>query len=271
MTASRALVIVAVIGLAIFALSFVNGWIVHDLEIRGEGYRHLEIVLSAWRSVAAPVLSVGAVVALATAGAAIVRVAGLAAVPGWLLAAGAVVSLAVLATSVVPLGWDGHSTSVDLRPAILTWVGLGLAALMLAAVAIAAPPGMRAWAILGVAGVAILVAGVAGRQVVLTASGPSNQSWSDGTYALAGSDGAVTLVLADGAYRLDDRWAGAWESSGWTVALDDDAACPGARGAYHAHGEGPGREDLRFVAIVDACEAGSRAALLESGIWERQP
>jgi hypothetical protein len=270
MTASRALAIVAVIGVAIFALSFVNGWIVHDREIRGEGYRHSEILLSAWRSVAAPVLSAGAVVALATAVAAVVRLTNLAAVPAWLLAAGAVVSLAALATSVVPLGWDGHTTSIDLRPAILTWVGLGLATVMLAAVAVAAPAGMRAWAILGVVGAAVLVGGVAGRQVVLTASGPSNQNWSDGTYALDGAEASLTLVIADGRYQLGERWAGAWEGSGgWTVALDDDPACPDARGAYHAHGEGPDGTDLRFVRIVDTCD--ERSELLESGSWARQP
>ena len=272
MTRSRALAVVAVIGVAIFALSFVNGWIVLDREIRGEGYRHSEIVLGAWRSVAVPVLSVGSVVALGTAVAAAVRLTGLAAVPAWLLAGGAVVSLAAMATSLVPLGWDGHTTSIDLRPALLTWVGLALGAVMLAAVAIAAPTGARTWAVLGVVGLAALVAGLAGRQAVLTASGPSNQNWSDGSYVLATSDGAVTLTIDDGTYRLGDRWAGVWEGSGgWTVALDDDQACPGSRGAYHAHGEGPEGVDLRFVRIVDTCEAGARSELLESGIWERQP
>lgn len=272
MTSSRALAIVAVIGVAIFALSFVNGWIVLDREIRGEGYRHHEILLGAWRSVAAPVLSVGAVVALATAIAAAVRLTGLAAVPAWLLAGGAVVSLAAMASSLVPLGWDGHTTSIDLRPAILTWVGLTLGGLMLAAVAVAAPRGRRAWAVLAVVGVAALVGGVAGRQAILVASGPSNQAWSDGTYVLAGSNGETTLVIADGTYRLGDRFAGTWEGSdSLTVALDDDPACPGSRGAYHARGEGDDGLDLRFVRIVDTCESGARAELLESGRWERQP
>jgi hypothetical protein len=271
MRSSRALAVVAVIGIAIFALSFVNGWIVHDREIRGEGYRHSETVLSAWRSVAVPVLTIGVVVALATAVAAVIRLTSIATVPSWLLAAGSVVSLALLATSLAPLGWDGHTTSIDLRPAILTWIGLGLAALMLAAVAVGVPPGMRTWTVLGVVGLAILVGGVAGRQVLLTASGPSNQNWSDGTYVLDAPDGPVELVIADGTYRLGERWAGAWEGSGgWTVALDDDPACAGARGAYHAHGEGPEDMDLRFVMIVDTCEGGARAELLESGIWERQ-
>ena len=36
MTDRRALMVVAVAGLALFALSFVSGWIVHDREIGGE-------------------------------------------------------------------------------------------------------------------------------------------------------------------------------------------------------------------------------------------
>ena len=39
----------------IFAISFVQGWIVHERELRGEGYRFVRIFLSAWRGVAIPV------------------------------------------------------------------------------------------------------------------------------------------------------------------------------------------------------------------------
>ena len=72
MTDRRALLAVAIAGVAIFALSFVNGWIFLDREVRGEGFRHSEILLSAWRSVAIPVLSLAAIIAAATAVAAIV-------------------------------------------------------------------------------------------------------------------------------------------------------------------------------------------------------
>jgi len=271
MTSSRALAIVAVIGVAIFALSFVNGWILHEREIRGEGYRHSVILLSAWRSVAIPVLSLGALLALATAAAAGARLAGTVSVPGRLLAGGSVASLALIASSVAPIGWNGHTTSVDLTPSALTWVGIGLAALMVATVAVAFPPSRRGWTVLGALGVLVLLAGVGGRQLVLSASGPSNQNWSDGTYVLAADGQPVTLVIADGRYRIGSRWAGTWEGSGgWTVALDDDPICPSSRGAYHAHGEGADGVDLRFVMIVDTCEDGERAQLLESGTWERQ-
>jgi hypothetical protein len=272
MTRSRALAVVAVIGVAIFALSFVNGWIVHDREIRGEGYRHSEILLSAWRSVAVPVLGIGVVLALVTSLGAVARLVANLALPGWLLVGGAMGSLAIVASSIVPLSWDGFTTSVDLRPAALTWVGLVLAAGMLGAAALATPPGQRGWAVLGAGGALLLVAAVVARQAVLTVSGPSNQVWTDGTYLLADGDGTVALVIADGRYRLGDRWAGAWEGSGgWTVALDEDEACPGSRGAYHARAAGTDGVDLRFVKIVDTCEDGARAEVLESGTWERQP
>jgi hypothetical protein len=67
MIRTRWLVAIAVAGAAIFALSFVNAWIVHDRELRGEGYRFVQYFLSAWRGVGMPVLTVSAVAALATA------------------------------------------------------------------------------------------------------------------------------------------------------------------------------------------------------------
>ena len=271
MRRSRALLIVALIGVVVFALSFVNGWVVHDREIRGEGYRHSEILLSAWRSVAVPVLTVGVLCLLATGLGAAARLAGVVALPEWLLLGGAVSGLALVASSIAPIGWDGHTTSIDLRPAALTAVGIVLGTVMLATLAAAFPPGRRGWAALAGLGAILLVAGVGGRQIVLSASGPSNQVWSDGTYVLNPGRDAVTLVIADGRYQIDGGWAGTWEGSdSLTVALDDDPACPDARGAYHAHGEGADGLDLRFVMIVDPCLAGERAELLESGIWERQ-
>ena len=42
------LAIMAVAGIGIFALAFVDGWIVHDRELRGEGYRLVQVVLSVW-------------------------------------------------------------------------------------------------------------------------------------------------------------------------------------------------------------------------------
>ena len=59
MTRQRWLLVVAVCGAAIFALSFVNGWIVLDRELRGEGYRHARSTVSAWRGAGLPVLALG--------------------------------------------------------------------------------------------------------------------------------------------------------------------------------------------------------------------
>ena len=273
MTDRRALLVIAIAGAAILALSFGNGWIVHDREVRGEGFRHSEILLSAWRSVAIPVLSLAAIFAAATAVGAVIILARPEALPRWLLVAGAVAVVALVASSLVPLSWDGFTTSIDLRPGVLTAVGLILAIVMLVGACVAAGIGRGAAATLAIAGLVVAGAAVGGRWAVLTVTGPSNQAWQDGTYVRLGSDlPPLTLTIEDGAYRIDDRWSGAWEGSGgWTIALDDDPACPESRGAYHAHGEGDDEKDLRFVKIVDTCRQSERASDLETGIWVRQP
>ena len=99
----------------------------------------------------------------------------------------------------------------------------------------------------------------------------TGEHWQDGTYTRTAGDGPSSLTIEGGRFEIADRWAGTWESSGWTVVLADDPACPDARGTYHAHGEGEGGEDLRFVRVVDICADGARAADLEAGIWERGP
>ena len=273
MTERRALLAVATAGVAILALSFANGWIVHDLEVRGEGFRHSEVLLSAWRSVAIPVLSLAAITAAATAVGALFLIAQRGALPRWLLVAGAVAVVALVASSLVPLSWDGFTTSIDLRPGLLTALGLVLAVVMLVAAWIAAGLGTGALAPLAIGGLVVAGAAVGGRSVVLTVSGPSNQAWEDGAYVRAAEDlPPLTLTIEDGTYRIDDRWAGTWEGSGgWTIAVDGDPACPDARGAYHARAAGENEADLRFVKIVDTCREGERASDLESGIWVRQP
>jgi hypothetical protein len=267
----RALLAVAIAGAALFALSFVNGWIVHDREIRGEGFRHSETLLNAWRSVAIPVLTLAATLAAVTAIAALVMLARPGALPRWLLVAGALSVFALVASSLVPLSWDGFTTSIDLRPGLLTAVGLILSLVMVVAAWSAAAIGRGAAVAIAVAGLVVAGAAVAGRWTVLTVSGPSNQAWEDGTYVRSAAE-PLTLTIEDGTYRIADRWAGTWDGSGgWTIALDDDPACPDSRGAYHARGEGQDDVDLRFVMIVDTCGDGDRAADLEGGIWVRQP
>ena len=273
MTDRRALLAVAIAGVAILALSFVNGWIIHDREIRGEGFRHSEVLLSAWRSVAIPVLSLAAILAAATAVGAVVILARPGALPRWLLVAGAVAVVALVASSLVPLSWDGFTMSIDLRPGLLTALGLLLAVVMLVAAWSAAGLGTGALAPLAIGGLVVAGAAVGGRWAVLTVSGPSNQAWEDGAYVRSADDlPPLTLKIEDGTYRIDDRWAGTWEGSGgWTITVDGDPACPDARGAYHARPGGEDEADLHFVKIVDTCRDGERASDLESGIWVRQP
>ena len=107
MTRSRWLAAIALAAVALFALSFVNAWIVHDRELRGEGYRFVQYFLSAWRGVGMPVLTVAAVTALATAGwaTAVLRRPSLAA---WPLMAGSVVVLGLMVATAWPLAQDDH-------------------------------------------------------------------------------------------------------------------------------------------------------------------
>jgi hypothetical protein len=270
LTRTRWLVAAAVAGVAVFALSFVNGWILHDRELRGEGYRHVQVLLSAWRGVGMPVLSVGAVAALAGGLWSLVLLRR-PTLPTWPLLAAGVVALSLVAASVWPVAQDSHASSVDLSPSLLVPVGLVLTAVLLVAGVTVARPSRR-W--LPVTAAAVLVLGglgAGGRWAVLQAAEGDGRHWSDGSYTreATGGEATETLVIDGGRFSIGSRWSGTWEWSGWTVVLDDDPACPDARGAYHAHGEGDA--DLRFVRIVDTCGDGARGADLETGIWIRDP
>lgn len=270
MTRRRWLLLVAVCGAAIFALSFVNAWIVLDREVRGEGYRHAITIVSAWRSVGIPVLTFGAVAALTTTGLAVLALRTPSR-PAWPVIGGSTVVLAVLLASAVPVGQDSHASSVDLSAGLLLPVGILLAAGMFAgSLAVAHPPG-RILVIAAVLGALVLVGAVGGRWLGLQAGEGIGRHWSEGSYTRTATDGEATesLTISDGTFTISERWRGRWEWSGWTVVLDDDPACPDSRGTYHAHGVGD--DDLRFVKVVDTCEDGARAADLETGIWERDP
>jgi hypothetical protein len=270
MTRRRWLLVVAICGAAIFALSFVNAWIVLDRELRGEGYRHAITTVSAWRSAGVPVLTFGAVAALATATLA-VRIAPAPARPAWPLIGGSTLVLAVLLATAVPVGQDGHASSVDLTAGMLLPVGIALAAGMLAGSLAVADPPRRTVVAAAVLGALMLAGGVGGRWLGLQAAEGTGRHWSEGSYTRTATDGEGTesLTIGDGTFTISERWRGRWEWSGWTVVLDEDPACPDSRGTYHAHGVAD--EDLRFVKVVDTCEAGARAADLETGIWERDP
>ena len=270
MNRSRWLIAIAVAGVAIFGLSFVNAWIVHDRELRGEGYRFVQYFLSAWRGVGMPVLTLAAVAALATAAwaVAVLRRPSLAA---WPLVAGSVLVLGLMVAVAWPLSQDGHASSVDLSPGLLLPAGMVLGAVMFGGSMAVVQPTRRDRLVLSVVAVAVIVGGAGARHLGLQMAEGTGRHWSEGSYTRPATDGreAATLTIGVGTFRVDDRWSGAWEWSGWTVIVDDDPASPGSRGTYHAHGEED--EGLRFVKVVDTCADGERAADFEAGIWERVP
>lgn len=272
MTRSRALAAIAVAGLAIGVLSLVDAWIIHDREVRGEGYRDVLTSLSPWESVAVPLLTLGVLAALATAGVALVTLRRGDVLPGWVLPVGSTLTLALIGATLVPIGQDGHSSSIDLTVGWAGIAGVALAAVMAACAVWVSRPTIRQALALAVAGAIVLGAAAGGRWAVLQVAAGSNEAWSDGSYTRAATDGQPTevLTLGDGRYAIGDRWSGTWESLGWTVVISDDPACPDTLGTYHAHGHPEALdEDLRFVKVVDPCLDGERAADLEAGIWER--
>jgi hypothetical protein len=270
MTRRRWLLLVAACGAAIVALSFVNAWIVHDRELRGEGYRQVQHMVSAWRGVGVPVLTLGIAVAAVTAAWAvgIARRPSLVASP---LVIGAAVTLGIVVAAAVPVEQDAHASSVDLSAGPLLPVGAVLAAGMVVAAVSAVQPPRRLLGAATAAAVVALAGGVGARWLGLQLGEGEGRHWTEGSYtrSATGGEPTETLTIGDGTFTIGDRWRGSWEWSGWTVVVDDDPACPDSRGAYHAHGVDD--EDLRFVMVVDTCEDGARAADLGTGIWERDP
>lgn len=270
MTERRWLVVIAAAGVAIFALSFVNAWIVHDREVRGEGYRYAQHFLSAWRGVGMPVLTIAAFSALATALYALILIR-LPPLPRAPLLLGAAIVLGLVLSAVVPVSQAGHASSVELSPGLVLPIGAALAlGMVVAAEMIVRPPSI--WMIGTAAVLALaLVAGTGGRWLGLQWAEGTGRHWSDGSYTrpATGGEPTETLTIRDARVTIADRWAGTWEWSGWTVVIDNDPACPDSRGTYHAHGEN--EADLRFVKVVDTCEDGARGDDLETGIWHRDP
>ena len=262
-------------GAAILGLSIVDAWIVHHRELRGEGYREVFTTVNAWRGPAVPVLSLGIVLAVATAGASLVSSLGRMrhAAWSWTSLVGSVITLALLGSVLVPIAQDGHASSIDLSPGWPAFVGVGLAVvIVVASMSVVHPDRRTVLALGGLAAVGV-AAGVGGRWGALQVASAPTEAWATGTYtrAATGDEGASTLTVEESRFRIGDRWEGDWESHSWTVILTNDPACPDARGAYHAHNVGPNGEDLRFVKVVDTCTDGARAADLETGIWVRDP
>jgi hypothetical protein len=265
------LAILAVAGILVFALGFVDGWIVHDREVRGEGYRLVQVVLGVWEERGLPILAAGTIAALLVGIGAAMAWAGRAVVPAWVLVIGASLALGILASGAFPVSQDGLASSVDLSLGWPLAVAVGLGIVMAVAAFLAVPP--RAGVIVAAAIVAIVAFGIGagGRWYGLQLAEGDGRHWSDGSYTrtATGEQPTETLTFDGETIAIGDRWSGTLDWSGWVVNIEDDPACPDARGSYHAHGEG--EDGLRFVKLIDTCRDGERAADLETGIWERVP
>lgn len=268
-SARRAAAVIAIAGLAIFALSFVPAWIFHDRVVTGEGHRDVFVNLSAWQAVAVPIVTAATVLALAVGLVALARAARPERVPGWLLVVGAALVLGLLLASAVPVWQVGHASRVTLTPGWALIVAIGLGVVMVgAAVAPVRPPGRVA---IGSVLLALLVVagGSVGRSIGLNLREGDGRFWEAGSYTrpATGDEPAETISLDGSTYRIGDRWSGSFEWSGWTVVFDNDPACPDSRGSYHAH---PAADaGIYFVRIVDTCLDGERGRDLETGIWAR--
>ena len=271
MTRTRWLWLVAAAGLTIFAISFVQGWIVHERELRGEGYRFVRIFLSAWRGVAIPVTAGAAVAAVAVASWAVITARIKPTPSAAILVIGSALVVGLIGASALPVMQDGHASSVTLGAWWIIPIALALGLLMLVASVAAARPSRRVSAIAAVLAAVAFAGGAGGRWLGLQLAEGGGGHWEVGSYTRTATDGrpTETMTLTGATYRIGEAWSGAFESSGWTVVLGDDPACPSARGTYHAHGVD--EADLRFVMVVDPCMNGARAADLETGIWRREP
>ncbi len=275
MTRRRWLLALVALAATLLALSFVDGWVVHDREVRGEGYRHVRVFLDAWQTPAFPVLGVGIGAAAATGLLAVAALRG-ARLPRLSLAIGAAVTLGLVAATLPPVRQDGQASSVILGISWVGLIGIVVAGLVATAAVRAVPVDDRTLLLLGV--VAVLVGGAAfgGRWATLQLKEGSGRHWSDGAYVRpapgtrgARGTGSLRLVIDGGSFSVG-RWAGRWAGNGVTVTLDDDPACPAVHAAYNVRAAALGSEDITITRIVDTCADGARAADLD-GAWARQP
>jgi hypothetical protein len=249
-------------------LSLVPGWIDHHREMRGEGYRTLNLDLGAWQGGAVPVLAGGVVVlvvvGLTVAVSAAVRGDGRA--PGVLALAGGI-GLGLVAAAAWPIAHVGQVSSLWLSPGPVMVAGGALAVVIVAASLRLGRVRKRVVGVtVGLAAVA-LATGVGARTLILDAAEADRPHWSAGSYSreVAGN-GRQVLTLGDGTFMLDDRWSGRFESRGLTMILVDDPACPDARGAYRIFDAGD--ENIRWELIVDVCSGGARIPDFV-GVWQR--
>jgi hypothetical protein len=268
MSRSRTLTLIIVVcGLAIGALAFVPDWLVHNRTLYGEGYRHLVLGLSAWKSRSVPVTTIGVLLAVGAGLLAAVRSLR-PSLPAWPIQLATIVGLALLLASAFPIGQHGFASAVDLTPGWPLLVAIGLAVGSVAAGVLLARPTRLVAGALVIALLVLAPAAAAGRLLLLNVAEGTNQHYSDGTYThiVNGAPGEV-LTLREGSYSVGDTWSGRFEYLGLVIAFTDDPACPGSRGAYFAWPSGSSG-DIRLEMIVDTCADGARAADL-TGTWAR--
>lgn len=246
------------LAIVILGLSFVPGWLVHEREVRGEGYRTFAIDLTAWqlRSGSLPVIAGGVLAALAVGVAAVT-------LPGarrWLLV-GLGVAVGLLAAGLLPLERLGHITHVWLGPGWLLGAGIGLVVAMGAVAYRGAAPGRRTLAAAGVVVVLAAVLGGGVRLLQLELTEGADPHWSDGSYTRV--DGTGGLLEFDGGTFALGPWSGEIEAAGINVILTGDPGCPDARGFYRVR---PVDDGVLWEKVVDTCADGARSEQLE-GVW----
>jgi hypothetical protein len=256
------------VAIGLLALSVIPRWIVHHRELTGEGYRTVLTELSAWHG---PLLPAAIGVGLAVIGGAMAaaRLAGYGRLPRGAVVVAELAALAVLAAFAWPVAYARNAVSLSLTPGWAAWLAIALAAVGAVAAGLAVRWGPRRLAIaIGLA--ALLAMGtVGGRTLGLRLATGTGEHHQEGSYSRVAIDGepAETLTIEDGRYTIGSRWSGTFLVAGPLVSLVDDPACPGVRGTYHLYAAGG--QDVQFVKVIDTCQDGARARVLETGTWAR--
>lgn len=255
--------------MAVLALSFIDGWLLHDRALGGHGLTALDTVLNAWERRSVPVTSAGVVLAALTGALALWSLRSRSSGGVRLLFIGSLAALALLVASAVPVEHVGQANRVEISAGWPLLVSIALGTVMMLAAALLAAPRPVVLAGAGVLLVAVVAAGSAGRAVGLGLAEGSNRHYADGSYVRAATDGQPTerLTFDGSTYVVGDRWSGNFEGRGLLVTLTDDPACPDVRGAYRVFAEG--EADIWWQMIVDPCADGERAQDLQTGIWRR--
>jgi hypothetical protein len=262
------LVVPVLVAIGLLLLSLVPHWIVHHRELTGEGYRTVLTELSAWHGPLLPA-AIGVAIAALAGGIAAARLAGDRRIPVGAVLVTELGALGVFAAFAWPVAYARNAVSLSLSPGWATWLAIALTAVGAVAAGIAVRWRPRRLAIAVGLAMLLAVAMVGGRTLGLRLATGTGEHHQEGAYTRAATaeEPAETLTIEDGRYTIGSRWSGAFVVAGPLVSLVDDPACPGVRGTYHLYAAGG--EDVRFVKVIDTCQDGARARVLETGIWNR--